>query len=82
MNSVKEFKVLSDYRIWLRFDDGFETTVNLKPFLNKGIAIELLNLKSFSKVSIESGGGLVWENGFDVCPNFLREIAEAKQHVA
>jgi hypothetical protein len=82
MNAVKDFNVLADFKVWLRFDDGFETTVSLKPFLNKGIAKELLSVKEFSKVSIESGGGLAWKNGFDICPNFLRDIAEAKQHVA
>jgi len=82
MNAVKEYKVLDDYRIWIRFDDGFETTVNLRPILNKGIAADLLNPKSFSRVTIESGGGLAWENGFDICPNYLREIAEAKRHMA
>jgi len=82
MNAVKKYKVLDDYRIWLRFEDGFEGTVHLKSLLKKGIAAELLDAVTFGKVSIESGGGLVWENGFDICPNSLREIAEAKMHVA
>ena len=79
MNAVKEFKVLNDYRIWLRFDGGFKSTVHLKPLLNRGIAMELLDPASFKKVSIESGGGLAWENGFDFCPNSLRELAEEKR---
>ncbi len=82
MNVVREYKVLEDYRIWIRFEDGFESTVHLKPLLNKGIAIELLDPTKFSKVDIESGGGLAWDNGFDICPNSLREIAERKVHVA
>lgn len=82
MNAIKEFKVLNDYQIWLRFADGFESTVQLRPLLNKGIAVDLLDLRAFSNVSIESGGGLAWENGFDICPNALREIAETKMYVA
>jgi len=82
MNAIKEYKVLRDYEIWIRFADGFENTVHLKPFLNKGIAVELLDFTAFSKVSIESGGGLAWENGFDICPNSLRELAEQKIQVA
>lgn len=82
MNTVKQYKVLDDYRIWVRFEDGFEGTVHLKPLLKKGIGAELLDTVTFEKVSIESGGGLVWENGFDICPNSLREMAEAKIHVA
>ncbi len=82
MNLVKKYKVLDDYAIWIRFDDGFEGTVYLKSLLSKGIGIELLDVTAFAKVSIESGGGLTWENGFDICPNSLREIAEAQLHVA
>jgi len=82
MNSVREYKVLNDYRIWVRFEDGFEGTVHLKPLLIKGITVELLEATTFSNVTIESGGGLAWENGFDICPNSLRELVEQKVHVA
>ncbi|MEO6131327.1 MAG: DUF2442 domain-containing protein [Saprospiraceae bacterium] len=81
MNAVIEYKILDDYRIWLRFEDGFDGIVNVKPFLNKGIALELLNADFFRKVAIESGGGIAWENGFDICPNTLREFAQEKVHV-
>ena len=29
----------------------------------------------FKRVKIDEFGGIVWENGFDFCPNYLREIA-------
>ncbi len=82
MNAIKELKILSDCRIWLRFDDGFESIVNIKPLLGKGITTELLDPTYFEKVTIESGGGLAWENGFDICPNYLRELSETKVQVA
>jgi hypothetical protein len=78
MYSIKEYKLVGDFKIWLKFDDGFESIVNLKPLLGKGIASELLSPNAFRKVSIESGGGLVWDNGFDICPNYLREMAGEK----
>lgn len=81
MNIVKEYKVLQDFQIWLQFEDGFQGIVDLKPFLGKGIAIELQDTDEFHKVTIESGGGLAWENGFDICPNSLREIAKEKVHM-
>ncbi len=81
MNGVKEYKVLNDYQIWLRFEDGYQGIVNVKPFLGKGIALELLDPYEFSKVNIESGGGLAWEIGFDICPNSLRELAQEKVHM-
>ena len=82
MNAVKEFKLVGDYKIWIKFNDEFETTVNIKPLLGKGIAAQLLPDIAFKTVAIESGGGLVWENGFDICPNYLREIAQEKNHSA
>ena len=82
MHIIKEYKLAGDFSIWLKFDDGFESEVNIKPLLGKGIASELLFLNAFRKVSIESGGGLVWENGFDICPNYLRELAEDKIRVS
>ena len=78
MNIVKEYKVLKDFQIWLRFEDGYQGIVNIKPLLGKGIALELLDPDKFSQVNIESGGGLAWENGFDICPNSLRELAHER----
>ena len=78
MNAVKKYKVLDDYRIWLQFEDGFEGIVEVKPLLKKGIALELLDPDTFRKLVIESGGGLAWENGFDICPNTLREFTQEK----
>lgn len=82
MNEIIEFEILSNYHIWLKFQDGYEKTVNIKPLLGKGFTKELLEDNNFSKVTIESGGGLAWHNGYDICPNFLREMPEEKKHVA
>ena len=82
MNAVKEFKVLNEFHIWLQFEDGYQGIINVKPLLGKGSTSELLDPKEFNKVTIESGGGLAWENGFDICPNSLRELAQEKAQVA
>ena len=55
MNVVKEYKVLHDYQIWLQFEDGYRGIVDLKPFLGKEIATDLLDIDEFNKVTIESG---------------------------
>ena len=82
MNEIIEFEILSNYHIWLKFQDGFEKVVNIKPLIGKGFTKELLEDNNFSKVTIEPGGGLEWYNGYDICPNFLREMQEEKKHVA
>ncbi len=63
----------------LTFSDGFCTTVDLNAFLIKGIARELLDTDRFNEVTTEPGGGIAWPNGFDACPQFLRELAEKQQ---
>lgn len=82
MNQITELKVLEDYRIWLKFKDGVEKIVNVRPFLGKGFTAELLEYEKFKQVFIEPGGGIAWENGYDFCPNFLKELAEERKHVA
>lgn len=74
MNEVVEIKILENYHIWIKFRDGLEKIVDLKPFIGKGIFKELLEKEYFYKVFIEPGGGIAWYNGFDICPNFLREL--------
>lgn len=80
MNQIIEFKVLPKYHIWIKFSDGIEKEVGFQPFIGKGISKELLDHEFFKKVKIENGGGLIWPNGFDVCPNFLKDYeSNAKQ---
>jgi hypothetical protein len=66
----------------LKFQDDYEKVVNIRPLIGQGFTKELLDNHNFNRVTIESGGGLEWFNGFDICPNFLREIPEEKKHVA
>ena len=81
MIEVTKIKTLDNYLIWLRFSDGEEKVVNLEPFIGKGFTKELLDRQKFKQVFIEPGGGIAWENGFDFCPNFLRELQE-ERHMA
>ena len=76
MNAVAAVKFIKNYEIHLEFKDGFESTVDIRPLIGKGFTNELLDPDIFKKVEIDSGGGLVWPNGFDVCPNYLRRLAE------
>ena len=74
MNEVVNLKVLDDFQIWIKFNDGIEKTINFKEFIGKGIAKNLLEYENFRKVSIEPGGGIAWYNGYDFCPNYLKEL--------
>jgi len=74
MNEVSKIKVLDNFQIWLKFKDGTEKVINFKRFMGKGITVELLNYENFKKVTIEPGGGIAWFNGYDFCPNYLKEL--------
>ncbi len=75
MHRLINIKLTEGYKIHLYFEDSFNSEIDFERFLKKGFAIELLNKDNFNQVSIESGGVLVWKNGFNFCPNFLCEIS-------
>ena len=82
MNEVIEIKVLESYNIWLKFKDGTESVVDFKPFIGEGFTKELLDKENFKKVSIEPGGGIAWYNGYDFCPNYLKQLIQDRSNVA
>lgn len=74
MHEIIEIKTLPNHSVWLKFKDGFEKTLSLRSLLGKGMAMELLDESKFNSAMIEPGGGIAWPNGFDICPNYLREM--------
>lgn len=77
MHHVIELHVLEAYLLELRFEDQTVKVVDLQPFFGPGIATQLLDQGYFRQVEIDSGGGIVWPNGYDFCPNFLYEDVPA-----
>jgi hypothetical protein len=77
-NKVIEIKILENYTVWLRFNDGFSSKIYLKPFLGKGIAKDLLEEEKFKTLCLQDGGGIAFYNGYDFCPNHLRMLMEKK----
>lgn len=80
MIEVVDLQVLDNYYIWIKFNTGEEKTINFKPFVGKGFTADLLDPENFSRVTLEPGGGIAWYNGYDFCPNFLKELEENKIH--
>jgi len=76
MNEVSKIELLGEYRIKVSFKDGYSKDIDFLPFIGGGISEKLKNPEYFSKAEIESGGGITWPNGFDFCPNFLKQYAE------
>lgn len=72
---VIEVKVLNDYNLYLKFDDGNYGTVDISqlvPF--RGIFEPLKDRTFFTKVTINPDiGTICWSNGADLSPTYLYE---------
>ena len=55
------------------FQDGESKTINFQLLIGKGVSAALLDKDYFNQVAIDNGGGIEWPNGFDFCPNYLKE---------
>ncbi len=79
MIDVVEAKHVSEYRIWLRFEDGSAGEVDLGSELEGPIFEPLRNPEYFRRVSVNRDlGTIAWPNGADFAPEFLY----SKLHVA
>jgi hypothetical protein len=72
---VSDVKYLRDYKLWLRFNNGAEGTVDLESELYGEVFEPLLDRDFFQQVFLTSRT-IEWPNGADFAPEFLYEIAE------
>ena len=74
---VTDAKPVANFRLWVRFSDGTEGDVDLKGFIEsdtRPIVAALRDPKLFAAIRVESDT-VVWQNGFDLAPEFLHEKA-------
>ena len=77
MDKVISVKPLENYLLKIEFSDGFRKVIDIRPFIGKGISAALKDEAYFRRVNLEDGGGIAWPNGYDFCPNFLRDDVPA-----
>ena len=77
MDKVTSVKPLENYLLEIEFEDGFRKVIDVRPFIGAGISAALRDESYFRQVMLEDGGGIAWPNGYDFCPNFLRDDAPA-----
>ena len=77
MDKVISVKPLENYLLEIEFADGFRKVVDIRPFIGMGISAALNKESYFRQVTLEDGGGIAWPNGYDFCPNFLRDDVPA-----
>lgn len=67
---VKRVRPLSDYRIYVEFEDGRRGIFDLKPYLDRGIFRELRDKHYFNQVGILFGA-VTWPHVQDIAPETL-----------
>ena len=77
---VTDARYLDGYRLWVRFSDGVEGTVDLTDLIARDprlIVQALRDLHTFSALRAEMDT-VVWSNGFDLAPEYLYERVRAQ----
>jgi hypothetical protein len=70
---IADARYISGFTIWLRFVDGSEGTVDLSGELTGPMFEPLRDRASFAQVRLHPElRTLVWPNGADLAPEFLR----------
>lgn len=82
LRDIVAVKPLGEYRLHLRFEDGVEGTVDLKPHLSfRGIFAPLndrVYFAHFAQVRVDPElGTVVWPNGADLDPDVLYGLITA-----
>jgi hypothetical protein len=70
---IIEVKVLKEYRLYLRFENGISGEVDIAELISfEGIFAPLKDKNYFSKVYVNHDlGTICWENGADLSPAYL-----------
>ena len=64
-----EVKPLDDYRVWIRYSDGAEGSVDFYHLAGKGVFKFWSDYKNFQKVYISEAGAIAWSDDIEVCPD-------------
>ena len=66
---------LSDYKLWISFDDGTSGEVDLQGSLNGPVFEPLKDIEFFAKVFVDPElEALTWPNGADLAPEYLKDL--------
>jgi hypothetical protein len=75
---VTDARLVRDFVVWLRFDDGTEGEVDLSQELDGPVFEPLKDPAVFRQFSVDRElHTLVWPNGADLAPEFLHEQARS-----
>ena len=76
---IAEMKYISDYRIWLKFEDGSQGEVDLEKELWGEVFEPLKQKQLFKRVRLDTElNTITWDNGADFAPEFLYELVASR----
>ncbi len=79
---VEAVQLAGPHEVRLRFNDGTTRQVDLLPVLNGPIFLPLRDTEFFSRVALDPvAGTVVWPNGADFAPEYLRDLPEAPERL-
>jgi len=79
MLHVNEVKYLSEYQLWLAFDNGVSGSCDLLPELWGEMFEPLKDKKLFTTVTLDPVLKTIqWDNGADFAPEFLLELVTSR----
>ena len=73
MPRVQSVRVLDDYRLFVRFDDGTEGEVELRERLFGPVFEPLRDVRVFTQAFVDEYGAIAWPNGADLAPDAIYE---------
>ncbi len=72
MIRVTDARLLHDFTVWVRFNDGTEGEIDLSDELEGPVFEPLQDPETFAQVHVDPDiHTLVWPNGADFAPDFL-----------
>jgi hypothetical protein len=71
VKKITSLKVLDNYRVHLRFNDGVEGEVDFSSKPRTGVFAFWNDYDNFHKAHIGDGGELIWNDQIDFCPDSL-----------
>ena len=75
MLHIKSAPHISDFVLWVAFDDGPDGRIDLRDALKGPVFEPLKDVAVFSKVTVDPElATVVWPNGADLAPEFLKDL--------
>ncbi len=72
MHRIVEVKPLQNFKVWIKFSDGIEGTVDLSNVAGKGVFSSWNDPKIFQSVFVDpESRTIAWPGGIDLCPDSL-----------